>query len=289
MSDLFTIKRVIVQGITGSHGAFHTRRMLAYGTPIIGGTSPTKAGGQFEGLPVTKTVKELTEHAAIDCSVIFVPAPFAAGAILEAIEAEIPLIICITEHIPIHDMLKIKQRLVDSSSVLIGPNTPGILLPDQVLLGIIPSHLATAGHVAIVSRSGTLTYEAMDLLTKHGLGQSHIIGIGGDQLRGFGFVEALAAFEADDQVERIVMIGEIGGRDEHITADYIKQHVTKPVFAYVAGHAAPAGVQLGHAGAILGSTDESADAKTIALNRAGATTASSITALIKQLQTHQSA
>jgi succinyl-CoA synthetase alpha subunit len=221
----------------------------------------------------------------IDASVIFVPPAHAKAAILEAIREKIPLIVCITEHIPVHDMLYIKQQLKGSKSTLIGPNCPGILTPGHALLGIIPARLATPGDTAIVSRSGTLTYEAMDLLTRAGLGQKYIVGIGGDMVRGSDFIEVLAQFQADPDVKRIVMIGEIGGVDEIAAADYIEAHVTKPVYAYIAGHSAPAGVQMGHAGAILGTNElESAATKTAYLAAHGAITAESITALIEKIR-----
>ncbi len=280
--ELFTGKNVIVQGITGAQGAFHTKNMREYGTNIVAGTSPNKAGTLLDGIPVYKTIADIQNDMTVDISVIFVPAAFAKGAIIEAIDAQIPLIVCITENIPVHDMIVVRRHLANSSSVLIGPNCPGILIPGDNLLGIIPASLASIGTTAIVSRSGTLTYEAMDLLTKHSFGQRYIIGIGGDMVRGSGFIEALSLFEKDPSVENIVMIGEIGGTDEVAAADYIGSSVTKPVFAYIAGHSAPAGVQMGHAGAILGSNSlESASAKTEYLAQKGAVTASSITELIK--------
>jgi succinyl-CoA synthetase alpha subunit len=212
---------------------------------------------------VYNTVKEAMRDHDIGASVIFVPASAAGDAIMEEANAGIETIVCITEHIPVHDMLYIKQQLKGSKSTLIGPNCPGVLTPGHALLGIIPARLATPGDTAIVSRSGTLTYEAMDLLTRAGLGQKYIVGIGGDMVRGSDFTEVLAQFQADPDVKRIVMIGEIGGVDEIAAADYIEAHVTKPVYAYIAGHSAPAGVQMGHAGAILGTNElESAATKT---------------------------
>lgn len=284
--DIFTPQNVIIQGITGQHGAFHTRNMLRYGTPIIAGTSPTKAGTTFDDIPVYASIADIQfRHGQIEASVIFVPASRARGAIFEAIDADIPLIICITEHIPVHDMLQIKQHMVGKRSVLIGPNCPGVLTPGHSLLGIIPAHLATPGTTALVSRSGTLTYEAMDLLTKRGLGQRYIVGIGGDMIPGSSFQDCLAFFERDSEVERIVMIGEIGGTDEIAVADYIRDHVTKPVYAYIAGHTAPPGVQLGHAGAILGTnTLETAQAKTLYLKRSGVITSDSISRLVDHIK-----
>lgn len=283
--DIFMGKNVIVQGITGSQGTFHTRSMVAYGTTIIAGTSPTKAGTKVDSIPVYATIKDIQKDFIVDISVIFVPAPFAKAAILEAITAHVPLIACITENIPVHDMIVVRERLNDSQSKLVGPNCPGVLLPGGNLLGIIPSSLATPGDTAVVSRSGTLTYEAMDLLTKRGLGQRYIIGIGGDTVRGTGFIDTLELFERDPEVKRIVMIGEIGGIDEIAAGDYIRNHITKPVYAYIAGHSAPAGIQMGHAGAILGTnTLESAKAKTDYLAMCGAVTADNINDLIAQLK-----
>lgn len=271
---------VIVQGITGSQGSFHAKAMLDAGTTIIGGTSPTKAGETIHGVSVFASIQDITAKYPVDCSVIFVPAPFAKIAILEAIEAAIPLIVCITEGIPIHDMLYIKQQLAGKSSVLIGPNCPGVLLPDSLRLGIIPDHMGMPGSVGIVSRSGTLTYEAMAGLSSHGVGQRYVIGIGGDPIKGTGFIDCLGLFENDPSVTHIVMIGEIGGTEEIEAAEYIRHHITKPVFCYIAGHHAPAGVQLGHAGAILGTEKESASAKTAALADAGCHTSSSVVNLV---------
>lgn len=278
--DLLRGKNVIVQGITGAHGAFHARAMKASGTNVIAGTSPNKAGELVDDIPVYNSIADIQKNKSVDISVIFVPARFAKGAIIEAITASIPLIVCITEGIPIHDMLQIKQHLEKGSSLLVGPNCPGILLPGGNKLGIIPAHLATPGMAAIVSRSGTLTYEAMDGLTRRGIGQKYIIGIGGDRIAGTSFIDCLELFQSDPDVDQIIMIGEIGGTSEIEAADYITQHVTKPVYAYITGHHAPAGVQLGHAGAILGSSDESASAKTDYLNKKGIKTSTNITDLV---------
>lgn len=283
--NIFFGKNVIVQGITGTHGAFHTRNMVAYGTTIVAGTSPTRAGQTIDGIPVYATIADIQADIPVDISVIFVPAPHAKAAIFEAINANIPLIIAITENIPVHDMLAVRRRLARSHSILIGPNCPGVLVPGGNLLGITPAHLATPGSVAVVSRSGTLTYEAMDLLTRRGLGQKYIIGIGGDMIRGTGFVECLELFENDPDITDIVMIGEIGGTDEIDAGDYLQKRMTKPVYAYIAGHTAPQGVQMGHAGAILGSNSlESAQAKTAHLTACGAITAPSITELIDRIK-----
>ena len=286
--DIFHGKHVIVQGITGKHGSFHTERMLARGTHIVGGTSPNQSVTEVHGVPVFRTIREIQAQQPVDISVIFVPAAYAKAAIMEAIDAEVPLIISITEGVPVHDMLHIKQRLVTSSSILIGPNCPGVLIPGVHNLGIIPAALATPGHTAIVSRSGTLTYEAMSLLTQAGIGQRYVIGIGGDMIGGSSFIDCLQLFEQDAAVEQIVLIGEIGGTSEIAAADYIKRHISKPVYAYIAGHSAPSGVQMGHAGAILGTNElESAQAKTARLEASGAVVASSIQSLIALIPTNK--
>ena len=286
--DIFRGKHVIVQGITGKHGSFHTKRMLASGTHVIGGTSPNQSVTEVHGVPVFRTIREIQAQQPVDISVIFVPAAYAKAAIMEAIDAEVPLIICITEGVPVHDMLHIKQRLATSSSVLIGPNCPGVLIPGVHNLGIIPAALATPGHTAIVSRSGTLTYEAMSLLTQAGIGQRYVIGIGGDMISGSSFIDCLQLFEQDVAVEQIMLIGEIGGTSEIAAADYIKRHISKPVYAYIAGHSAPSGVQMGHAGAILGTNElESAQAKTARLEASGAVVASSIQSLIALIPTNK--
>lgn len=282
--NLFTSPNVIIQGITGRQGQFHLARMLAYGTNIVGGTSPSRVGETIDSVRVYRTVRDIQADTRIDISVIFVPAAHARAAVIESIDAGIPLIICITEGIPVYDMLYIRQHMAGKSSVVVGPNCPGILVPGVHLLGIIPAALASSGNTAIVSRSGTLTYEAMDALTRRGLGQRYIVGIGGDMIRGTGFIECLEMFEHDPSVSRIVMIGEIGGTDEIAAAEYIRDHITKPVYAYIAGHHAPVGVQLGHAGAILGTNQlETASAKTGALELAGATVADSLIDLIARI------
>jgi len=282
-ADLFTGRNVIVQGVTGSHGSFHTRAMRAAGTTIVAGTSPGKAGQTVDGIPVYDSIADIQKDFQVDASVIFVPAPHAKGAILEAIAAKIPLIVCITEGIPIHDMLQIKQHIEESGSRLIGPNCPGILMPGITKLGIIPADMGLPGTTAIVSRSGTLTYEAMAGLTTRGIGQKYVIGVGGDPISGTGFTDCLELFQSDPDVDHIVLIGEIGGTAEYAAADYIAAHVTKPVHAYVTGHHAPQGIQLGHAGAILNDLHESANAKTAYLKSRGARTATSITQLIDSL------
>ena len=282
--NLFTGQNVIIQGITGAHGSFQTKAMLAAGTHVIAGTTPGKAGQLVEGVPVFDSIADIQKEHSIDISIIFVPAKFAKGAILEAISAKVPLVICITEGIPVHDMLAVNEALKNSNTTLLGPNSPGALLPGIHKLGIIPAAMSLPGSTAIVSRSGTLTYEAMATLTAKGIGQKYVIGIGGDMVHGMGFIDCLELFQNDPAVDRIILIGEIGGREELHAADFIKEHVTKPVFAYIAGHHAPAGVQLGHAGAILGSEQESAAAKTHALAAAGATTATSLSQLLTSIE-----
>lgn len=282
--NLFTAKNVIVQGITGAHGTFHSRTMTAAGTKIIAGTSPNKAGTDVDGIPVYTSIQDIQRDHTVDISIIFVPAPFAKAALLEAIDANIPLVVCITEGIPIHDMLYVKQRLAKSQTVLVGPNCPGLLLPGINKLGIIPANLGLKGSVGIVSRSGTLTYEAVAGLTRRKLGQKYVMGIGGDPIRGMNFIECLELFQNDPEVTSIVMIGEIGGTDEQAAADYIQEHVTKPVYGYIAGQQAPIGVQLGHAGAILGNESESAHAKSDALTQAGVHMSTSILQLIQSVK-----
>ncbi|MEO6109534.1 MAG: succinate--CoA ligase subunit alpha [Candidatus Saccharimonadales bacterium] len=283
MTNIFTGKNVIVQGITGSHGSFQTKAMLAAGTHIVGGTSPGKAGQEVEGVPVYDSIEAIKAITNVDISIIFVPAPYAKAAILEAITADVPLIVCITEGIPIHDMLTIKKILKTSQSTLLGPNSPGALLPNINKLGIIPAAMSLLGKVAIVSRSGTLTYEAMAGLTQMGVGQKYVIGIGGDQVHGMGYIECLELFQNDPDVDHIVLIGEIGGQEEIEAAAFIKASVTKPVYAYIAGHHAPAGIQLGHAGAILGSEKESANSKSQILKDNGVFVASQLTDLIEKV------
>jgi len=278
--DLFTAKNVIVQGITGTHGSFQTKAMVDAGTHVVAGTTPGKAGQSVEGVPVYNSIADIQQDHRVDTTVIFVPAPFAKGAIIEAITAKVPLIICITEGIPIHDMIEIRRRLAKTKSILIGPNCPGVIMPGGNKLGIIPAAMSLQGHAAIVSRSGTLTYEAMAGLSAQGIGQRYVIGIGGDPIRGSGFVECLDLFENDPMVDRIILIGEIGGTDEQLAAAYIAHSVTKPVFAYVAGQHAPVGVQLGHAGAILGGDNESARTKSAAFKKSGVRVASNISSLI---------
>jgi succinyl-CoA synthetase alpha subunit len=263
--------RVICQGFTGAQGSFHSRQALDYGTRLVGGVTPGKGGQTHLDLPVFNTVDEAVVRTGAEATMIYVPAAFAADAILEAAAAGIKLIVCITEGIPVLDMLRVKAVLRETGSLLIGPNCPGIITPGACKMGIMPGPMHAPGHIGIVSRSGTLTYEAVFQTSRCGFGQSTCIGMGGDPIHGMGFIECLRLFEADDDTHGIVMIGEIGGNDEEQAAEFIQQHVSKPVVAYIAGVTAPAGKRMGHAGAIISGSQGTAEAKISALQAAGVT------------------
>jgi len=267
--------KVLCQGFTGKQGTFHSEQALAYGTKMVGGVTPGKGGQQHLGLPVFNTMRDAVRDTQANASVIYVPPAFAADSILEASDAGIELIICITEGIPVLDMLNVKAALKANGTKLIGPNCPGIITPDECKIGIMPGSIHLRGKVGVVSRSGTLTYEAVHQTTGLGLGQTTCVGIGGDPIKGLNFIECLAMFEADPETEAIIMVGEIGGTDEEAAAEFIKSHVSKPVAAYIAGQTAPAGKRMGHAGAIISGGSGKAVDKIRALERAGSVVATS--------------
>jgi succinyl-CoA synthetase alpha subunit len=246
--------RVLVQGITGSEGSFHAQKMLEYGTKVVAGTSPGKGGTQFGKIPIYNTVREATQAHPIDATIIFVPAAFAADAILEAADSGIKLIVAITEHIPLHQMLKVYQVVKAKGLRMIGPNCPGLISPGRSKLGILPAHVFKSGSVGLVSRSGTLTYEIAAQLSTKGIGQSTVVGIGGDPIIGTTFTDVIELFNKDPETKIIVMVGEIGGSDEELAAEYIKKYLKKPVISYIAGFSAPPGKRMGHAGAIISGT-----------------------------------
>ncbi len=261
--------KVVVQGITGKQGLFHTEQMLAYGTKIVGGTSPGKGGTEVLGVPVFNTVKEAKEKTGANCSIIYIPPAFAADGILEAVDAGIELVVCITEGIPVLDMMRVKNYMIGKNTRLIGPNCPGLISPGACKVGILPASIHVPGHVGVMSRSGTLTYEAVHQLSALGIGQSSAVGIGGDPIRGTGFIDVLDLFNRDPDTYAVVMIGEIGGSGEEEAAEWIKANMKKPVVAFIGGKTAPKGKRMGHAGAIISGGKGTQAGKVAALEAAG--------------------
>ncbi|MFQ6050767.1 MAG: succinate--CoA ligase subunit alpha [Candidatus Hydrothermarchaeota archaeon] len=278
--------KVLVQGITGREGSFHTERMIAYGTNVVAGVTPGKGGGEIHGVPVYNSVEEAVIETGANASLIFVPAKFATDAIFESIYAGLDLIVCVSEGIPVHDMLRISKYLKETDTVLVGPNCPGIIVPEKTLLGIMPWDAFKKGSVGVVSRSGTLTYQIVDDLTRRGIGQSTCIGIGGDPIVGTTFIDVLKLFEEDPETKAIVLIGEIGGTKEEEAAEYIKEYVNKPVVGFIAGRYAPPEKRMGHAGAIISRGTGTPDVKIKTLERVGVkvgTTPSGVAEIVEEL------
>jgi succinyl-CoA synthetase alpha subunit len=261
--------RVLTQGITGATGQFHTKACKESGSQMVAGVTPGKGGTSFEGIPIFDTVRQAVAQTGADATVIYVPPPFAADAIMEAADSDIPLIVCITEGVPVGDMVRVKRYLAGRKSLLLGPNCPGVITPGECKIGIMPGHIHRSGNIGVVSRSGTLTYEAVDQLSRLGMGQSTCVGIGGDPVHGFEFIDILKMFNTDPKTEAVVMIGEIGGSAEEEAAEWIEAHMKKPVAGFIAGQTAPPGKRMGHAGAIISGGKGTATEKIAAMKNAG--------------------